>query len=214
MSETRSLVQTLWDYLCLRHPLEKCDAILVLGSYDIRSAEHGAKLWLDSWAPMLIFSGGLGNFTKDHYDEPEAQRFARRALELGVAPEAILIEEQSTNSGENLQFTQQMLLEKGLVPQRLIVVQKPNMLRRLFATCEQQWPQVDVLCHCMDLTFEDIPHGHMQADQVISEMVGDLQRIIHYPELGFQSLQEVPNTVMQAYEALIAKGYTSHMFPV
>ena len=42
-------------------------------------------------------------------------------------------------------------------------------------------------------------------------MVGDLQRIIEYPAMGFQIAQDVPPDVLQAYRNLIRQGYTRHM---
>src|ERR1700731_1771649 len=58
------LARKLWDYHHMHHTLEKTDCILVLGSHDLRVAQRGAELYLQGWAPLLIFSGGLGNFTQ------------------------------------------------------------------------------------------------------------------------------------------------------
>ena len=90
--ETIHLANILWDYHLMKHTLEKSDAILVLGSHDLRVAGRGAELYLQGWAPLLIFSGGLGNFTQDMWKEPEADQFARIAEESGVPPHAIIVE--------------------------------------------------------------------------------------------------------------------------
>ena len=55
--------QKLWDYHQMNHALRRADCIFVLGSYDLRVAERGAELYLQPWAPLLIFSGGLGKHT-------------------------------------------------------------------------------------------------------------------------------------------------------
>jgi hypothetical protein len=55
--------------------------------------------------------------------EPEAERFARIAMSLNVPRESILIEAHSTNTGENIAFTKTLLADKGLNPQRFIIVQ-------------------------------------------------------------------------------------------
>jgi hypothetical protein len=39
-------------------------------------------------------------------------------------------------------------------------------------------------------------------------MVGDLQRLIVYGRKGWSAPQEVPPAVMEAYEHLVAAGYT------
>ena len=71
----------LWDYHHLNHIPEKADCILVLGSHDLRVADRGADLYLQGWSPILIFSGGLGNVTKGIWKDPEADKFARIALD-------------------------------------------------------------------------------------------------------------------------------------
>src|SRR6185312_9187837 len=97
-----SLARKLWDYHQMNHPLEKCDCILALGSHDLRVAERVAELYHQGWAPLMIMSGGLGNFTQEIWTESEADKFAKIAIEKGVTPEAILIENKSTNTGENI----------------------------------------------------------------------------------------------------------------
>src|ERR1700745_3308880 len=102
------LAKKLWDYHHMNHVLEKADCILVLGSHDLRVAERAAELYLQQWAPMIIFSGGLGNFTKEMWTETEADLFAAIAIKMGVPKKDILIENRSTNTGENILFTQQL----------------------------------------------------------------------------------------------------------
>jgi uncharacterized membrane protein len=46
---------------------------------------------------------------------------------------------------------------------------------------------------------------------VISIMVGDLQRIKVYADKGFQIHQEIPDEIWSAYEELIAAGYNRHL---
>src|SRR3954452_21327010 len=110
----QSLAQALWDYHRLNHQLVKSDAILVLCSYDTRVAERGAQLFLDGWAPLLIFSGGLGSITGKFWSEPEADQFAKIAFAMGVPRDKVLIENKSTNTGENVLFTKNLLKERSL----------------------------------------------------------------------------------------------------
>jgi hypothetical protein len=46
---------------------------------------------------------------------------------------------------------------------------------------------------------------------VIAQMVGDLDRVITYPALGFTIEQDVPEAVMAAFEALVDAGYRSRL---
>src|SRR3954454_20919508 len=105
----RKLAERVWRYHHMDHELQKSDIILVLGSHDTRVAERGAQLFLDGWAPLLIFSGGLGRLTEDMWTETEADKFAAIAIEMGVPASSILVESRSTNTGENILFTQKLL---------------------------------------------------------------------------------------------------------
>jgi uncharacterized SAM-binding protein YcdF (DUF218 family) len=174
-------------------------------------AERAADLFLQEWAPLLIFSGGLGNLTQDIWTTPEADLFAQIAMEKGVPRSAILIENKSTNTGENILFTQQLLQEKGLSPQSFILVQKPYMERRSDATFRKRWPGKKLIVTSPLLSFEEYPNEEIPLEKVIHIMVGDLQRIRIYPEKGFQVAQEIPEDVWQAYNRLIELGFDQHM---
>ncbi|MRS65756.1 YdcF family protein [Larkinella terrae] len=214
-ADIHALAKKLWNYHQLHQPLQPADAILVLCSYDKRVAERGAQLWLEGWAPVLIFSGGLGVITRTMWSEPEADQFARIAVEMGVPASAIIVENRSTNTGENVLFTRQLLTDRNLDPARFILVQKPYMERRSFATFRKLWPEKPVSVTSPQTSYEEYLDQYSNPDlsqeQVINIMVGDLQRIREYPQKGFQIPQEIPPAVWEAYEALIKAGYTKHL---
>ena len=209
--ETQKLAQILWEYHHVNHTLEKSDCILVLGSHDLRVAERGAELYLEGWAPLLVFSGGLGRLTQEIWSEAEADKFASIALAKGVPKEAILIENKSTNTGENILFTQQLFKEKAIDPQTFIVVQKPYMERRSYATFKRHWPNKKLLVTSPQITLNNYPNAEISLEEVVHIMVGDLQRIKVYPEKGFQIFQKIPDEVWSAYEKLVELGYASHL---
>ncbi|HYE87813.1 MAG TPA: YdcF family protein [Vicinamibacterales bacterium] len=211
----RALARTLWDYHHVGHELSLADAIVVLCSHDMAVAERGARLLLEGWAPLLIYSGGLGTITKQLWTQAEADRFAAVAVSLGVPRERILIENRSTNTGENVTFTKQLLAERGIDPRKFIVVQKPYMERRAYATFRSRWPEKDVIVTSPQISFDDYlahySHESLSPDDVVAIMVGDLQRIKVYGERGWQIPQEIPGAVWQAYLELVAAGYDSRL---
>jgi uncharacterized SAM-binding protein YcdF (DUF218 family) len=213
----RGLVETLWNFHKLNHELTPAGAILVLCSHDTRVAERGAQLFLDGFAPRLIFSGGLGSITRHLMSEPEADQFARIAVSMGVPRERILVESESTNTGENVRFTKQLLASNGLAIDSFILVQKPYMERRTYATFKQVWPEPDIRVTspqvAMDEYLSAYSHDSLSVDDVISIMVGDLQRIRVYAEKGFQIQQQIPDDVWTAYEELVRLGYDSRLVP-
>jgi uncharacterized SAM-binding protein YcdF (DUF218 family) len=209
------LAEKIWHYHQMHHQLEQADAILVLCSHDKRVAERGAQLFLEGWAPLLIFSGGLGAITSAMWSEPEADQFAEIAIRLGVPKEKILIENRSTNTGENILFTRRLLAQKQIAPRKFILVQKPYMERRSFATFRRLWPEKEVLVTSPQVSFDEYLDRYvsreLSRDDVISIMVGDLQRIRLYPEKGFQIPQEIPDEVWSAYEELVGAGYNQRL---
>jgi len=209
-NEVYGLAETIWNYHQLNHKLEKADCILVLGSHDTRVAQYASQLFLDGYAPLLIFSGGLGNLTLGVWSEPEANIFAKIAIEMGVPQDKILIENKSTNTGQNILFTQQLLKEHNLYPQSFIVIQKPYMERRSYATFKKHWPDKKVLVSSPRIPFKDYPTKDIPFELVVGVCVGDLQRIKVYPEKGFQIYQEIPPNVWAAFERLVALGYTEY----
>lgn len=206
-----SLAGQLWNFHHMNHALEKSDCILALGSHDLRVAERAGELYLQGWAPLVIMSGGLGNFTQEIWTEKEADKFAAVAIEKGVPASAILIENNSTNTGENILFTQKLLQEKKLDLQSFIVVQKPYMERRSYATFKKHWPDKKLLVTSPQIFFEDYPIEEIPIEKLINIMVGDLQRIKLYPGKGFQIFQDIPGEVWDAYEKLVALGFDEHL---
>lgn len=211
----RVLAEAIWDYHHMHHDLEKADAILVLCSHDTSVAEYAAGLFLDHWAPLLIFSGGAGAITQRLFAEAEADRFAAIAISIGVPPDRIIVENQSTNTGENVRFTRQLLASRAIDVRTFILVQKPYMERRTFATFRKVWPEPGI---CVTSPRVSLNHylsryanAALSADDVISIMVGDLQRIRVYAEKGFQIPQPIPDDVWVAFRELVAAGYDRHL---
>lgn len=205
------LAKILWNYHHMNQPLKKADAILALGSHDIRTADRAVELFEEGWAPLIIFSGDRGSITKGMFEKPEAEVFADIAIKLGVPKEKIIIEGKSTNTGENIIFTRRLLEEKGLNFNSFIVVQKPYMERRTFATFKKQWPGKDFIVTSLRIEYDKYFNERYPKDYVIDVMVGDTQRIIEYPKLGYQIKQDVPKKVLEAFNQLIKLGYTKHL---
>ena len=200
----------IWDYHHMNHKLEHADCILGLGSHDVRVAERAAELYLDGWAPIIVFSGGLGNFTLGNWDRPEADIFKEVALKAGVPEEKILVENNSTNSGENIINTRELLAKEGIHPERFILVQKPYMERRAYATFKKNWPGKHAIVTSPQISYDDYPTDKITREDVINIIVGDLQRIKLYPKLGFQIHQDIPEEVWESYNFLVAAGFTNH----
>lgn len=214
MNETE-LTRILWDYMCLNQQPQKADCILGLGCYNEDVPRRAAQLYHQGYAPWVMFTGALGRNTRSMWQESEAERFARIAVEEGVPREAILLENRATNTGENLIFSRKLLEEKGIPTDRILLVQKPYMERRIFAAFPVYWPGAEYTVTSFPQTMEEY-FGRVAAfertkEETIHMIVGDLQRIWVYAQRGYQIPQEVPQPVMEAYEALVKLGYTNQV---
>lgn len=205
--------ELIYDYHRMRMPLAKADAIFCLCSLDTRVAERAAELYLAGYGKYLIFSGGSGKLTAFRFDKPEAEIFAGIAINRGVPAEAILMEPNSTNTGENMLFTHRLLSIQGLKPASFVLVQKPYMERRTYATFKRQWPDqsTDFTVTSPQLGFHEYPNEQNPKDFVIHIMVGDLVRLHTYPAKGFQIVQDIPPEVWAAGQRLIKAGFTNHL---
>jgi uncharacterized SAM-binding protein YcdF (DUF218 family) len=201
----------VWDYHHVGHALARADVVLVLGSHDTRVAERAADVFLEGWAPLVVFSGHLGALTRGRFERSEAAVFADVAVSRGVPRERILLEDRSTNTGENVVFTRRLLSDRGIGAKRAIAVQKPYMERRTLATFHARWPGLDVIVTSPQIDWTEYPTREISRDDVIHIMVGDLQRLMVYAERGWSEAQEIPPEVVEAYRRLVEAGYTRRL---
>jgi len=213
MTDVERFARVVWSYHHVNHPLEPADCIMVLGSHDTRVAERGAEIFLAGWAPLVLFSGNLGALTRGVWNRPEAEIFADAAAAAGVPRERMLIEARSTNTGENVDFSRELLSKHGIHPRKVIAVQKPYMERRTLATFQQRWPELALIVTSPQIDFDHYPNQAIRREDVIHIMVGDLQRLMLYADRGWSVAQEIPPDVMEAYERLVAAGYTRRLIP-
>lgn len=205
------LAQILWNFQKIDDELQKSDVIIAMGSHDLRVAERAAEIYLKGYAPALIMSGGFGRLTDKLWTVPEAEMFARRAEELGVARDHMLIEDASTNTGENIEFSKALLAKKGIHAESIILVHKPYMGKRAYACFKKIWPEAKLLVTSPQIPIDNYPNEHVPYEEMIHILVGDLQRIKEYPAKGFVIPLEIPDPVWSAYEELVAAGYTRHL---
>ena len=160
--------QVLWDYMQLHQPLEKCDVAIAMGSHDLRTATYAAQLISNDWAPLLVCSGARGRLTEGVWKKTEACAFAEEAIRAGLEKRKILLEEKSTNTSENLAFSAQILESARIIFSKVLLIHKPYMERRVWATAKKVWPHKEVVVAS--------PPIYQAPDQVV-------YRIDHHPPI-------------------------------
>jgi uncharacterized SAM-binding protein YcdF (DUF218 family) len=210
--ENNTDAKLIFYYMKLNMPVQHVDLIICLGSAESRVAHRAAELMLEGVAPKLIVSGGLGKLTKTTSIMSEAERFKSIVVELGVEPERILVEDKATNTGQNALLSYEVAVAGGLTPKSILIVTKPYMERRAYATFCKQWPgEAEFTVTSPNITFEESSEGDTDKDTFISLMVGDLQRIKINLARGFQIEQDIPEEVWAAYGRLVGAGFGRYL---
>lgn len=117
------------------------DCIWVFGSRHFidERLNVAVKLYKEKRAPFILFSGGKGK--KGVVSEAKAMK--EKALSLGIPEEAILTEEESYNTTENVLCSMLVLERKFLLQniKRLLVVSSPFHIQRLSLTISRYMPR-------------------------------------------------------------------------
>lgn len=201
----------IWDYHLMHHETRTADVAIGLGSHDLGVAAFAAGLYRAGLFPHLVFTGGNSPSTAKVFPRGEAVEFREHAIELGVPAEAILLEPNAANTGQNITLSREVLAAAGITPKSVLLVSKPYMERRSFATARKLWPEVEIICASEPLELDDYLKSIGDEKLVLDMVVGDLQRVIEYPKLGFAIEQDVPQDVRAAYENLLAGGFDSRL---
>ena len=208
-------LQVIWDYLCLREQPKKADCIVGFGNFNVNIARRAAELYHQGYSDRILFTGGLGRNTLGMLPEPEAVRFAKVAMECGVPESALILEDKSTNTAENIRFTHDLLAKLGLPRDHLLGVHQPFMERRIKAAFGVYWPEVKLTVTSPQVTIPE----YLEAAKVqgISErasvevIVGDFQRMELYAQKGWQVPQEIPDSAWEAFRELVSMGYDGQL---
>jgi hypothetical protein len=204
--------RALFDYLYLRDPdVPSVDAVIGFGSFDLKIPRRCLDLYRQGRAPLIVFSGGMGAGTGD-LGRPEAHAFLDEVRARGGVPDGdLVIEDRSTNTGENVAETTRLLEgrgrpfgRKGGIRSALIVASAYRQ-RRVDLTCRRHHPTVRWVNAPPVTTFEDeVEMFAGRGLDLVTALVGEIQRLLDYPSRGFCLPAHVPGDVLAAHERLEA----------
>jgi uncharacterized SAM-binding protein YcdF (DUF218 family) len=96
---------------------------------------HGLRLYRAGKAPLLVFSGGTIEWLSGS-TMSEADQFLQLAVECGIDPGAVILEDHSRNTYENAIHTRGILERRGL--ERILLVTSASHMRRALAVFRTQ----------------------------------------------------------------------------
>lgn len=209
----RADVQTLWEYHRLDHELQPADVAIGLGSHDPEVPVRAAQLHAEGLFPLVVFTGANAPTSLQRFPRGEAVHYREIALEHGLPDEAILLEPNARNTGENISLTRDLLRERGIQVRSALLISKPYQQRRAWATATKLWPEVRFSCTAREQTVDQHVESVGNVERFIGLLVGDTQRITTYARRGFAVEQPVPQQVEEAFGRLVEAGYTRQLLP-
>ncbi len=186
----------LYHFLSPKDNLAKADLIIGFGHFDLRIPEQCAALFENGLAPKILFTGGIGAGSAD-FKNAEAVEFLNHLKNKysEINMEDVLIESTSTNTGDNLKFSIEILKAKGLFEslKRIILVATPTRQLRVFLTAKKYFPKVELINLPPSSSFEiDKQLNEVKAIDFEEHLLGELDRIQKYPKMGFACSTEIP----------------------
>ena len=199
----KSTSKKLYNFLSPKDNLAKADLIIGFGHFDLRIPEQCTELYQNGLAPKILFTGGVGAGSAD-FKNPEAVEFLNHVKNKypEITTDNILTEETSTNTGDNIKNSIEILKAKGFFEslKRIILVATPTRQLRVFLTAKKYFPKVVLINLPPSSSFEvDKQMNEVKAIDFEKHLLGELDRIQKYPKMGFACSTEIPI----AFESLV-----------
>jgi uncharacterized SAM-binding protein YcdF (DUF218 family) len=136
--------------------LRSVGVIVLLGNQVVATLTHACTVAQIAPHAVLLFSGGVGHATKSLYENlcsteyikaqrdfsattPEADIYASLAQSaFDIPAHRIVVENRSTNCGENSRFSIRALKDAGLERKTVLLLQDPTIQRRSMLTWQRE----------------------------------------------------------------------------
>ena len=110
---------------------------------------------------------------------------------------------KSTNTGDNFRFSLEVIKENNLKYDKILIVHNNLSQRRTLATAKAIIPDKTLEITSPKVTFEEFINSLKVMDKqtiynIISVAVGDIQRMIIFPQFGWMTEEVVPDDVIEA----------------
>lgn len=171
-------IQKITKYIFLNSNFKKADIAFVFGTRHQEAIDKVFEIYREKLVPKVLISGGVNRITGRN----EVKEMSKKLIELGIQEEDIILEDQSTNSLENVLFSKKIVEEKiGLKNlKRIIVVVKHYHSRRALMTLRKHFPKtielIPITYEVCDFTKDNWYETKNGREKVLSEW----KKIIEY----------------------------------
>ncbi|NQN53351.1 DUF218 domain-containing protein [Streptococcus suis] len=234
----RDLSSLTMQALQAEQGLEQVDVLAFFGGSILAGGDQLAEAIRNKIAKTYVIVGGAGHTTdglrqqvRDHFPQldptglTEAEIF-QAYLEQKCGLSADFLETQSTNCGNNVTYLLDLLADKGIEFQSILLMQDATMQHRMWATMKKHAAdklllnyasyQVTVKEENGQLHFDNAPFGMWDMDRYLSLLLGEIPRLRDdaegYGPRGANYLAhiDIPEEVQASYQLVQKKtGLTS-----
>ena len=214
-SRVRRAAEQILAYLAETDPLPgaPADAIIGFGVFDLALPRFCAELYVRGMAPRIVFTGGIGGGT-GNLGGPEADVWCAevRRTHPEIPDAAFILENQSTNTAENVEYTAALLtrhhphLAFGVGIKSAIIVASPSRLRRVQLSMGKRQPAIRVIRQLprVDFTAEHALYERQGVDY-FDHLAGEIDRLTTYAARGWIAAEPVPPEIVAAGDVLKAR---------
>lgn len=186
------------------------DLIMGFGHFDPKIPRVCGALWCHHLAPRILFTGGRGAGTAD-LNQPEALHFRNELCRCypEIPEDVVLVEPRSRHTGENVinsiallrSVTPEACFERGVT--HVILVANAYRQRRVWLTCRRHMPRVHFTNAPPPTSLgEELALFAGKGQDLIALMVGEVERLMKYSELGYIAMAQIPEDVYAAFQSL------------
>jgi uncharacterized SAM-binding protein YcdF (DUF218 family) len=176
--------EQIGQYVMVKTPLGPADLAFVFGTrHGITNfADQIATYWHKDFFPWILIAGGP---TRGHR-LAESDVLKNALVDRGVAPDRIICERRSTNTGQNVEFSLPIIDQHlGLQNVRsLIAVGKVSSSRRYLMTLERHWPGPKKMILPINY-FTVAEHEWTRDPDFKSRVLAEWEKIPRYEQTGF-----------------------------
>jgi len=194
----------LFNYLYLQNKPRKSDLIIGFGHFDLKIPRKCADLYLQGYGSKILFTGGIGAGTAD-LQKPEARAFFE-VLKQGypdIPEEDILIEDRSTNTGENIEFSANIVKQNSDLnfdDENFSAILVANAVRqkRVDLTWQKHYPKSIVYNCPPQTTMEEEYELFQSKNRDLTELIlSEIDKIKHYPAKGYIKEEKIPQEILK-----------------
>lgn len=175
-------IREITEYIFLESNPKKADLALVFGTRYQEPIDMVFRLYRDKFVDKILVSGGINKVN----GENESHTMSEKLVALGVDQKDILLEDQSTNSLENVLFSRDVI-EKELgfnAIKKIIAVVKHYHSRRAIMTLKKHFPKTVELIPAAYEIHGFTKDNWFKSDLGIEKVLGEWEKIQKYLSQG------------------------------